>query len=373
MEASKFLQGINDPRESELAAALALLSLTGVGHSRLKLWKNRFGNLTSLWEKEQFSLLKPLLREASVAEVFKKAENELHFVLRYKIGFCLWDEEAYPRRLKHCPDAPYVLFYKGCGPLEKDRHLAVVGTRSASEKARRFTEELIGALAVYQPLIVSGLALGIDTAAHRTALKVGLDTAAVVGHGLDRVYPAVNRRLAAEIVEHGYLMTEFPSGTGPDKQNFPRRNRIIAGLCDALVVVETGEQGGAMITARLAHGYEREVFAVPGRPWDSLASGCNWLLKNQTAQMLTKPEDVIEALQWDRLFAQEVSEKATFSLNMSRDEQEVVDLLQKQSPLHLEELGLKCRQSPALLASTLLGLEINGIIRALPGRRYELA
>lgn len=368
-----FWEGIEDSRERELAAALALMARPGVGPSRLKLWKSRFGSLTRLWEHENSPEYQRFLAGPGRAEAEAQALRELQFLRRYKIGFCLWGEEPYPQRLKGCADAPFLLFYKGQLPLEHEKHLAIVGTRSATEKARHYTEELIAAVAVYKPLIISGLALGIDTAAHRAALKVGLATAAIIGHGLDTLYPAANRRLAADIVEHGYLLTEFPSGTGPDKQNFPRRNRIIAGLCDALVVVETGEQGGAMITARLAHSYDRELFAVPGRPWEPQTSGCNLLLKSQMAQMLTRPEDLVEALGWDRLFVKEHSEKATFRLNLSPEEQEIVEMLQTRSPLHVEELGLNSRQSPAVLASTLLGLEINGIIRALPGRQYELA
>lgn len=368
-----FLESVEDSRERELAAALALISIPGVGPSRLKLWKSRFGSLSVFWEKDHFPDIQRFLSHPARTEAERRALKELDFVRRYKIAFCLWGEDTYPQRLRHCSDAPFMLFYKGKVPLEHEKHLAIVGTRNATEKARYFTEELIAALAVFKPLIISGLALGIDTAAHRAALKVGLDTAAVVGHGLDTLYPAANRRLAADIVGHGYIMTEFPSGTSPDKQNFPRRNRIIAGLCDALVVVETGEQGGAMITARLAHSYDREIFAVPGRPWEPQASGCNLLIKSQIAQLITRPEDLIEALDWDRLFVKQHAEKAAFRLNLSQEEQEIVELLQARSPLHVEELGLKCRQSPAVLASTLLGLEINGIIRALPGRQYELA
>jgi DNA processing protein len=368
-----FLENIEDHRERELAAALALISLPGVGPSRLKIWKSRYGSLAGLWEKKHIPDIQRFLNQPAQAEAEVQAIKELQFIHRFNIGFCLWGEDSYPQRLRRCTDAPFILFHKGKAPLEQEKHLAIVGTRSATEKARYFTEELIGALSVFKPLIISGLALGIDTAAHRAALKVGLDTAAVVGHGMDTLYPAANRRLAADIVGQGYLLTEFPSGTGPDKQNFPRRNRIIAGLCDALVVVETGEQGGAMITARLAHSYDREIFAVPGRPWEPQASGCNLLIKSQIAQLITCPEDLIAALEWDRLFVKEHTERTAFHINLSQEEQEIVELLQARSPLHVEELGLKCRQSPAVLASTLLGLEINGIIRALPGRQYELA
>lgn len=374
MSFRNFLERLEGDRERELAAALALLSLNGIGPSRLKRWTTLVGQLSALWCGDRPARMKGWPQGGEVdMEVIKKIQNELEFIHKFQLGFCMWGEADYPQRLKNCPDAPYILFFKGREKLEHERHVAVVGTRNASEKARRFTLELIAGLAPYRPLIVSGLALGIDTAAHRAALDVGLPTAAVVGHGLDRIYPAANRDLAAEIVKQGYLLTEFPSGTLPDKQNFPRRNRIVAGLADAVVVVETSEEGGAMITAQMALTYQKEVFSVPGRPWENQARGCNILIKNRIAELLTGPEDLIEALNWDTLFFKSTTDRQNHQLSLTPEEEEVVSLLGQCSPCHLEELGQRTHLSPASLASALLSLEINGIIRALPGRQYELA
>lgn len=373
MDILRYCDSLNDPRWAELAAVLWLQQVPGVGPSRLKNWKQKHKNLLRVLHLMADSRYKS--RWASMTEnaSVKRVDEELCFLQRHGINVYLWSDDHYPRRLKQCNDAPYLLFLKGSAPPEGERSIAVVGTRNATEKARRFTAELLAGLAPYRPVVVSGLALGIDTAAHRAALDLGLITVAVVGHGLDRIYPATNRPLAVEILQQGCLLTEFPSGTKPDKQNFPRRNRIIAGLADAVIVVETGASGGAMITARIAESYQREVFAVPGRPWESHTQGCNMLLRSHSAQMLLHPEDVVRALRWDELFARQSLEDRHHLPDLTPEEQEVVEFLRNHNPSHLEEIGLHCKQMPAQLASTLLNLEISGIIRALPGRRYELA
>ncbi|MCS6981630.1 MAG: DNA-processing protein DprA [Flavobacteriales bacterium] len=373
MDILRYCESQKDLRKAELAAVLWLLQVPGVGPFRLRQWKLKHKTLIHVLHLMADSRYKSRQNLMAENASLKRVDEELRFLERHGIQVYLWSDEDYPRRLKQCNDAPYLLFFKGSTPPEGERIIAVVGTRSATEKARRFTAELLAGLAPYRPVIVSGLALGIDTAAHRAALDLGLTTVAVVGHGLDRIYPATNRNLAMEILKQGGVLTEFPSGTKPDKPNFPRRNRIIAGLADAVIVVETSATGGAMITARIAESYHREVFAVPGRPWESHTEGCNMLLRSHSAQILLDPEDVVRALHWDELFAQQAVANRNHFPDLTPEEQEVVEFLKNHSPSHLEEIGLHCQQMPAQLASTLLNLEISGIIRALPGRRYELA
>ena len=361
-------------RQKELAAALALQFIPGIGPARMKKLALEKGNILNLFEENKFKQVLAILKNSVIPEnqIADLIERELEFVHKFNIDFYLWPESSYPTRLKKIPDAPYILFSKGKSPIEKERHLAIVGTRKASEKGKQFVRELVMALAPFDPLVISGLALGIDTAAHQAALEAGLATAAILGHGMDRIYPHTNRNLASSILSCGYLATEFPSGTKPDKQNFPKRNRIVAGLSDAVVVVETGMKGGAMITARLACTYNKDVFAVPGRPWDIQAEGCNNLIKTNIAQLVTNPEDVALALGWHLLFKEEKISRAEITLNFTPEESEIIKFLNEKGTCHLEELSAFSTQAPATLAATLLSLELTGVVRSLPGRMYEL-
>ena len=285
--------------------------------------------------------------------------------------------DQYPERLRHIYDAPIVLFYRGSASLDHPKIIGVVGTRQATDYGRRVTEDLIASLAQHEVLIVSGLAYGIDITAHRAALRAGLPTVGVMASGLDIIYPAVHRNDAQQMLEQGGLLTESPLGTKPDGPRFPARNRIIAGLTDAVVVVEAAEKGGALITARLANDYDREVFAVPGSLHQKYARGCHRLIKEHQARLLTDSEDIIKILNWDLPTSQTAkarrhpSEEALMDLN--NDEKVVVGMLAEQpSGMITDDISRQSRITVHQLASVLLGLEFKQIVRALPGRKYKL-
>lgn len=284
----------------------------------------------------------------------------------------------YPERLRHIYDAPIVLFYRGNASLDHPKIIGVVGTRQATDYGRRVTEDLIASFAQHEVLIVSGLAYGIDITAHRAALRAGLPTVGVMASGLDIVYPAVHRHDAQQILEQGGLLTESPLGTKPDGPRFPARNRIIAGLSDAVVVVEAAEKGGALITARLANDYDREVFAVPGSLHQKYSRGCHRLIKEHQARLLTDSEDIIKILNWDlptseatRTIRRQPSEEVLMDLN--DNEKTVVGMLAEQpSGMITDDISRASRITVNQLAAVLLSLEFKQIVRALPGRKYKL-
>jgi DNA processing protein len=286
-------------------------------------------------------------------------------------------DSQYPERLRHIYDAPIVLFYRGSASLGHAKIIGVVGTRQATDYGRRVTEDLIASLASHKVLIVSGLAYGIDITAHRAALRAGLPTVGVMASGLDIIYPAVHRHDAQQITEQGGLLTESPLGTKPDGPRFPARNRIIAGLSDAVVVVEAAEKGGALITARLANDYDREVFAVPGSLHQKYARGCHRLIKEHQARQLTDSEDIVKILNWDLPISEADQARRhprqEALMELSDEERVIVGMLAEQpSGMVTDDISRQSRITVSQLASVLLGLEFKQIVRALPGRKYRL-
>ena len=305
-------------------------------------------------------------------EVLKLAEKEVEFVIKNNVKtiFC---NDNYPTRLNLCSDAPLLLFCKGNVDLNAQRIVAIVGTRRNTDYGQQLTEELVEGLAQVEGLlIVSGLALGIDAIAHKRSVALGLPNVGVLGHGLDRIYPFNHQELAKQMVENGGVLTEFPSGTIPDKGNFPMRNRVVAGLSDVTVVVESTITGGALITAKMASGYNREVAAYPGRVKDSRSAGCNELIRTNTAAMLTSPADLIDLMNWGDKSKKKPVQRQLF-INFTPDEQKVVDLLQTKDSVHADELFHHTGLPNSLLAATLLNLEMQGIIKALPGKNYRMS
>ena len=242
---------------------------------------------------------KYLINSILSTDALTRAEQELKWIEQEGINHLFYADIKYPIRLKQCEDAPLNLFYKGNIDWENDKFISIVGTRKATNFGKSFTDKLVKDLAVYNPVIVSGLAHGIDGAAHKAALKYGLKTIAVFAHGLDRVYPAAHANLAQTITTNGCLLSDYLSGTTPLPQNFASRNRIVAGLSDATIVVESAAKGGSLITADIANSYNREVFAVPGNPSEKNAKGCNYLIKSQQAILLESATDIIKGLNWD--------------------------------------------------------------------------
>ena len=305
---------------------------------------------------------------------FSRAENEIAFVQSRKIRTLFIGSEDYPKRLLQCYDPPTLLYLKGEIDLNAPRVIAVIGTRRNSAYGAKMTEEFIASLAGTGTIIVSGLAYGIDALAHRGALKHGLPTLGVLAHGLNHLYPPEHIPIAKEMIKAGGgLLTEFNSFSKPDKHNFPVRNRIVAGLCDAVVVIETGKKGGSMITAELANGYHRDVFAFPGRATDGKSEGCHQLIRNNKAVLISDAEELLEAMGWkERPAPVRDSLQRELFATLSPEETAIVELLKTRASTHIDEISFSSGLSLSQLASGLLSLEFKGIISSLPGKAYRL-
>lgn len=367
---------------TENAYRIALTRIDLIGDVLAKRLIGFFGSAENIF-KEKPAHLKKISRigEAAAGNIhtqMKKAllfaEEELAFVEKNQIELIPFESEQYPYRLKQCEDAPILLYHKGNTPFNAKHALAIVGTRRITPKGKEITEALVEGLKNFgdEMLIISGLAHGVDISAHRSALKHKLPTVGVLGHGLDRIYPHEHRQYAVEMLEKGGLLSDFPSRTNPDKENFPQRNRIIAGMCDALVVVESRRQGGSMITANLAFGYQREVFAFPGRPGELNTEGCNLLIKSLKASLIEHAPDLCRGMNWvvnARQKAKSVQPKLFVDLNPQ--EAQIAALLES-GKKPFDEICFELKQNPGQVSFALLNLEMNGVLRALPGKQYEL-
>ncbi len=281
-------------------------------------------------------------------------------------------DPEFPQRLKAQEDGPVVLFIKGNSTLNFERTVGIVGTRNATDYGKSVTRKIIEDLAVYQPVIISGLAYGIDIEAHRLSLKTDLPTIGVLGSPIDQIYPAVHKSTAEQMLEKGALISEYPSGSKMAPGNFPARNRIIAGLSDALIVVEAAEKGGALITAEIAYSYDKEVFAVPGNLQSSFSEGCNQLIKKMKASIYTGPNDIAEALFWTKPGEQKVSKPSLDLSSRNGEEKLILELLLDKKELEIDMISYQTGIPLGLLSSKLLELEFEGIIKSLPGKKYKI-
>jgi DNA processing protein len=304
-----------------------------------------------------------------------QAEASLRKAEKEGVEILFYTNKRYPSRLKLIPDAPVLLYYQGPADLNAPKTLALVGTRQATEYGREQTERLLKGVLPHQPLIISGLAYGIDIMAHRAALQEGLPTVGVMATGLDIIYPAAHRKTAEKMRETGGLLTEFAFGTQPDRYNFPQRNRIIAGLADGTVVVEAAAKGGALITAELALSYDRDVLAVPGPLGAPSSEGCNALIKNHKAALYQEPKDLEQLLNWDaalHLPGKFQPPPSYSAADFTTDEFALLTVLMVSKEAHIDDLAWKAQLPIHLVASLLLGLEFRGVVRALPGKKFVL-
>jgi len=363
--------------EDDLLYLIALTQAPQIGPVHARLMLTEIGQAKDVFRSTKKTLESiPGIGTARASAIhgfreFQKAEAELRFIEKFRIEAISWKDERYPKRLAECYDAPVLLFYRGNADLNANRSISVIGTRTPSEYGKDMVRELIRVLAPYQPLVVSGLAYGIDTLAHKYALKQGLDTLGILAHGLDRIYPTANKSMARQMLEQGGLLTDFPSGTNPDAQNFPRRNRIVAGLSDAVIVVETGEKGGSIITANHANGYNREVFALPGRITDVKSSGCHELIRTNRAALLTDAVQVAESLRWEAYSEPAGADIFPLPSSLGDAEKQILDLLQNVQTADLEEIRIITNLDRSALAGTMLALEMGNHVAALPGNRYR--
>jgi len=303
-------------------------------------------------------------------EVMTRAEEEMMFIEKNGIKPLFYLDKDYPKRLQHCHDSPMMLYYKGNADLNAEKTVGIVGTRNITDYGRYVVEKLIEDLATDNVVIISGLAYGVDAAAHRAALKYDLATVGVLGHGMQTIYPAENRKLSTSMIEKGGILTEFVSGTKPDRENFPQRNRIVAGMVDCLVVIESALKGGAMITAEIANSYDREVFAMPGRVGDIYSEGCNQLIKTNKANLLVNAADIRYVMRWD-VDTKVVAKQMRLFRDFSEDEKKVMDVFAENNVVYIDDIIIGTDLSPSKIASILLSLEFDGVLTALPGKRYQ--
>lgn len=312
---------------------------------------------------------KPILTQ-DYGDTLLKAKSEIEWCKEKKIKIHTFLDKEYPRRLHHIPDKPLSLYVKGECDLSSLRTVAIVGTRKATEYGKIFTDKLVRALKAYDVHIVSGMASGIDSAAHQACLKYGVPTIGVLAHGLNMIYPPKNRNLAKHILQQaGALITEFPSGTTPEREHFPMRNRIIAGMSDVVIVIESEQKGGSMITADLANNYNKDVFALPGRHDDKYSSGCNMLIKSQRAHLLESVEDIEYIMRWSKRET-EVNIQTSLFNNLPEDQKELLHLLKHKKELHVDEIASEMQLAQGKISELLLMLELNGMVKCLPGNVY---
>jgi DNA processing protein len=318
-----------------------------------------------------------ILTGAEREKALRKAETDLKKAEKDGVEIIFYTSKRFPTRLKLIPDAPAILYYQGTADLNTLKTVALVGTRQATDYGREQTERIVKGLVPHRPLVVSGLAYGIDIMAHRAALQEGLDTVGVMATGIDILYPAAHRKTAEKMREQGGLLTEFPFGTPPDRYNFPARNRIIAGLSDGTVVVEAAIKGGALITAELALSYDRDVLAVPGNLGSAASAGCNALIKSNKAALYQDPQDLEQLLNWDAALHQSGKFKPVPSYSaddFTADEFTIISALAAATgrELHMDELAWKAELPIHAVASLLLPLEFRGVLRAMPGKKFAL-
>lgn len=358
---------------------VALTFVPGVGDVIAKKLIAVCGSPEAVFTEKKKALLKAdRVGEAIVGSIFENkdlalemAARELEFVNKYRIRTLFYTDEDYPVRLKECVDGPLLLYYKGNADLNCERIIAVVGTRRATHYGKEICEKLVEGLKDPGVLVVSGLAYGIDTCAHKAALENNLQTVAVLAHGLDRIYPATNKSLAERMLHQGGLLTDFPSGTNPDRENFPSRNRIIAGLADATIIVEAGIKGGALITAEIANSYNRDVFSVPGNIGNYYSEGCNFLIKTNRASLVQSAHDIKYIMNWGEIQKPQAVQKKLM-IELTPEQERIIEILKQNGETGIDKLCHESSLSPAIVANALLTLEFEGIVKALPGKMFKL-
>ncbi|MFN0050464.1 MAG: DNA-processing protein DprA [Cytophagales bacterium] len=372
-----------DVEKKKFEIALALLP--GVSNVMVKRLVDKLGSAETVFQLsanqwvEQFNIKSKILFEAlqKPRETYLiEAQQEINRAKALNIDLVFYTDSNYPERLKNIPDAPALLYYKGVSSLNSHKTIGIVGTRRATEYGAKITQELLEGLLPYKPLIMSGLAFGIDIMAHKISLKIGLETVGIMANGLETVYPAAHKDTAKQMCERGGLLSENRFGSIPLKTMFPARNRIIAGLSDAIIVIEAADKGGALITANMGNDYNKEVFAVPGGLNQKYSAGCNELIRANKAQIYTSVNDVIEALNWDlkkknKLVEPKIDKKEIDLSAFGNDEKQTIETLIKEGELAIDELAWKTGISHNSLASILLSLEFEGLVTALPGKRFR--
>lgn len=368
--------------DEQLKYKIGLTMINGIGPILAKNLIAYLGSVENIFLEKRQNLAKipgigeMLSKEIVSQDVLKRADEEIEFIIKNKIQCFFLTDKAYPFRLKECADSPIMLYYKGNINLNDAKFVGIVGTRNITEYGKEMCKTIIDEISDKIPnaIIVSGLAYGVDICAHKYAVDNQISTIGVLGHGLDRIYPSIHRPVAVKMLDNGGLITEFISKTNPDRQNFVKRNRIVAGMCDALLVIESGIKGGALITAELANDYNRDVFAVPGRFGDEFSAGCNKLIKENKAALIESVDDLLRFMNWES--TNEISKKevqtSLFS-DLSEDEMEIINELRKcANGINVNELTVKLNRPYSKLSSKLLDMEFKGLVKCLPGGMYRI-
>ncbi|MBK6398411.1 MAG: DNA-protecting protein DprA [Bacteroidetes bacterium] len=369
---------MNKDDDEQLMYKLALHLLPGIGPVSARNLVSYCGGVKEVFHTRKGELEKiPFIGTERAKEIikyksFQELRIEVEHIRKNNIQTLFYLDKEYPQRLKNCEDAPVLLFYKGNADLNAQKIISVVGTRHITTYGKEATDKLIKEISEYQPLIVSGLAYGVDIQAHKAALKNNLQTVGVVAHGLDKMYPADNAATAEKMLLNGGLLSEYIHGTKPTRDNFPARNRIVAGLTDAVIVIESATRGGALITADIANSYNRDVFALPGRINDIYSKGCHALIRQNKAMIFENAADIADAMNWN------VKEKTTPQKQMQLfhdfhpDEQAIIQALNIKDLLSIDEIALTVMLPVSKVSSILLNLEFSGVLTPLPGKIFKL-
>ena len=361
---------------SDLQFVLALQHVPNLGDASAKKLIRHAGSAEAVFKENKSALLKidgigsTKLGDLFSSKNLEAAEKELEFILKNNIETLYYQDKEYPEKLKHCLDGPILLFKRGNIDLINIKIISIVGTRRATTHGIAFCEKFIEELAPLDPVIVSGFAYGIDITAQRAAIKYGLQTIGCLAHGLNQIYPGAHQKYMAGVEENGGFFTDFWSTDAFDRNNFLKRNRIIAGLSEATAVIESAEKGGSLVTADIANSYNREVFAVPGRPGDPQSKGCNMLLKSQQAHVLTSAADVAYILNWFSETSTKPVQKQLF-VELEEEEQALYGYLKERGKEQLDLIALNCSIPTFKAATLLLNMELKGVVRPLPGKLFE--
>lgn len=363
--------------EEELFYLLALQKVELVGDVVAKKLLTHLGNAKEVFQSKASKLEcidgigSVLIKNLKDKSVFKKAEDELRFLKANAIEVLYFQDEDYPEKLKHCIDSPVLLFASGNFNLKNRKVISIVGTRQITSYGIESCKKLISDLAPLDPVIVSGFAYGVDIVAHQAAMEHNLQTIGIVAHGLNQIYPKVHKKYVAKMQENGGFMTDFWSTSNPDKENFVRRNRIVAGMSEATIVIESAEKGGSLITANMANDYNRDVFAFSGRSTDKYSQGCNNLIKAQKAHLLTSAADLIYILNWDLDTEKTNIVQKKLFVELDYEEQIIYNYLQAKGKELMDIIALECNFPIYKISSLLLNMELKGVIRPLPGKLFE--
>lgn len=364
--------------ENELLYTLALQHVPNVGDITAKRLIAHCGSAEAVLKEKRQRLLKIdgigefVLSNLFDANHLKEAEKEIRFIEENNISVSYFEDAVYPEKLKHCIDGPILLFQTGNINLKQQHIISIVGTRKITTTGIAFCGKLIEALKPYNPVIVSGFAYGTDITAHKNAIQHNLQTVGCLAHGLNQIYPKVHKKYMVDVEKNGGFFSDFWSTDKFDKNNFLKRNRIIAGLSEATIVIESAEKGGSLVTADIAHSYNRDVFAVPGRTTDQLSAGCNNLIKYQKAHMMTTPLDVPYILNWQLEENKKPVVQKQLFVELDATEKLIYNYLKDNDKQQLDSIALNCNIPIFKVSGTLLNMELKGVIRPLPGKLFEV-